>query len=52
MTSATTLKSGTGTNDRVISELATYWDVLPGHADELHAATSGSPTCCASSPVT
>jgi hypothetical protein len=32
-------KSGKGLSDGVVSELATYWDVLPGHEDELRAAT-------------
>jgi hypothetical protein len=39
MTSAGTTKSGKGLSDGVTSELATYWDVLPGHEDELRAAT-------------
>ena len=33
-------KSGKGLSDGVVSELATYWDVLPGHEDELRAATA------------
>jgi hypothetical protein len=32
-------KSGGGLVDGVVSELATFWDVLPGHEDELRAAT-------------
>ena len=28
-----------GLSDGVVSELATYWEVLPGHEDELRAAT-------------
>jgi hypothetical protein len=32
-------KSGKGLSDGVVSELATYWDVLPGHEDALRAAT-------------
>jgi hypothetical protein len=32
-------KSGGGLSDGVVSELATFWDVLPGHEDELRAAT-------------
>ncbi len=32
-------KSGKGLSYGVVSELATYWDVLPGHEDELRAAT-------------
>ena len=32
-------KSGKGLSDGVVSELATYWEVLPGHEDELRAAT-------------
>jgi hypothetical protein len=38
MTSAVTTKSGKGLIDGVISELATFWDVRPGHEDELRAA--------------
>ena len=45
MTSAVTTKSGKGLSYGVVSELATYWEVLPGHEDELRAATSGSPPC-------
>jgi len=33
-------KSGKGLSDGVVSELATYWNVLPGHEDELRAATA------------
>jgi hypothetical protein len=43
MTSDVTTKSGKGLSYGVVSELATYWQVLPGHEDELRAATSGSP---------
>lgn len=39
VTTKTTSKSGKGATHGVISELATYWDVLPGHEDELRAAT-------------
>jgi hypothetical protein len=39
MTSAVTTKSGKGLSSGVVSELATYWNVLPGHEDELRAAT-------------
>ncbi|MEF9904531.1 hypothetical protein [Streptomyces sp. P9-A2] len=39
MTTTTNVKSGKGLSDGVISELATYWNVLPGHEDELRAAT-------------
>ena len=39
MTSTTNVKSGRGLSDGVVSELATYWEVLPGHEDELRAAT-------------
>ena len=39
MTTTTTVKSGRGLSCGVVSELATYWDVLPGHEDELRAAT-------------
>ena len=39
MTTANSQKSGRGLSDGVVSELATYWNVLPGHEDELRAAT-------------
>jgi hypothetical protein len=39
MTSAVTRKSGQGLSYGMVSELATYWNVLPGHEDELRAAT-------------
>ena len=39
MTSTISQQSGKGASSGVVSELATYWDVLPGHEDELHAAT-------------
>ncbi|MEV7859457.1 hypothetical protein AB0O86_11605 [Streptomyces hirsutus] len=39
MTTKINMKSGKGLSDGVISELATYWNVLPGHEDELRAAT-------------
>lgn len=39
MTTTTSVKSGLGLSDGVVSELATYWNVLPGHEDELRAAT-------------
>jgi hypothetical protein len=39
MTSAVTRKSGQGLSYGVVSELATFWNVLPGHEDELRAAT-------------
>ena len=39
MTTALTKKSGKGTTDGVISELATFWDILPGHAEEISAAS-------------
>jgi hypothetical protein len=39
MTTMTSVKSGKGLSDGVVSELATYWNVLPGHEDELRAAT-------------
>ena len=39
MTTMISEKSGKGLSDGVVSELATYWDVLPGHEDELRAAT-------------
>jgi hypothetical protein len=39
MTTANSQKSGKGLSDGVVSELATYWHVLPGHEDDLRAAT-------------
>ena len=39
MTTTISAKSGKGLSDGVVSELATYWNVLPGHQDELRAAT-------------
>ena len=39
MSSTSNKKSGLGLSDGVVSELATYWEVLPGHEDELRAAT-------------
>ena len=39
MTTPTSVKSGKGLSHGVVSELATYWDVLPGHEEELRAAT-------------
>ena len=38
MTSAVNTKSRRGLSDGVVSELTTYWNVLPGHEDELRAA--------------
>ncbi len=32
-------KTGGGLSDGVVSELATFWNVVPGHEDELRAAT-------------
>ena len=39
MSSTSNTKSGRGLSDGVVSELATFWEVLPGHEDELRAAT-------------
>ena len=39
MTTALSKKSGKGTTDGVISELATFWDILPGHAEEAAAGS-------------
>lgn len=39
MESAVNTKSGKGVSHGVISELATYWEVIPGHEDEARAAT-------------
>ena len=40
MTTAVNKKSGKGSNDGMISELTTFWDILPGdgHADGARAA--------------
>ena len=38
MRSVVSKKSGKGLSDGVTSEVATFFDVLPGHADELRAA--------------
>jgi hypothetical protein len=38
MTSAISKNPGKGASDGVISELATFFDVLPGHEEELRAA--------------
>jgi hypothetical protein len=38
-TDQVTTKSGKGLSDGVISELATFWEVKPGHEEELRAAT-------------
>jgi hypothetical protein len=39
MTTISSMKSGKGLSDGLVSELATYWNVLPGHEGELRAAT-------------
>jgi hypothetical protein len=39
MTATISKKSGQGLSDGVVSELATFWEVRPGHEDELRAAT-------------
>ena len=39
MTATINKKSGQGLSDGVVSELATFWEVLPGHEDELREAT-------------
>jgi hypothetical protein len=39
MTTAITKKGGQGTTDGAISELFTVWDILPGHQEEVRAAT-------------
>jgi len=39
ISSTSNKKSGLGLSDGVVSELATFWEVLPGHEDELRAAT-------------
>src|SRR5689334_21715234 len=38
MTAPITKKAGKGTTDRVISEMATFFTVIPGKAEELRAA--------------
>ena len=38
-TTTTDKKTGGGLSDGVVSELATFWNVLPGHEDDLRAAT-------------
>ena len=38
-TTTTNKKTGGGLSDGVVSELATFWNVLPGHEDDLRAAT-------------
>ncbi|MGH3336126.1 MAG: hypothetical protein ACRDOZ_09935 [Nocardioides sp.] len=38
-TPTTDKKTGGGLSDGVVSELATFWNVLPGHEDDLRAAT-------------
>ena len=39
MSSTSNKKSGLGLSDGVVSELATFWEILPGHENELRAAT-------------
>jgi hypothetical protein len=39
MTTVLSKKSGKGITDGVISELATVWDILPGHEEDVRAAT-------------
>jgi len=39
MTSESNTKSGLGLSDGVVSELATYWEILPGHEEQARAAT-------------
>jgi hypothetical protein len=51
MTSTTNAKSGKGLSYGVVSELATYWDVLPGHEDELRAATQRCATVLSQVPL-
>ena len=38
MTATITKKAGKGSGDRVISEMATFFTVIPGKAEELRAA--------------
>jgi hypothetical protein len=51
MTSAVTRKSGQGLSYGMVSELATYWNVLPGHEDELRAATQRFPDALRKTPA-
>jgi hypothetical protein len=44
-------KSGKGIRDGVISELATFWDVKPGHEAELRAACERLATTLKNAPV-
>ena len=37
-TTQNTKKPGKGNRDGVVSELATFYEVIPGHEDELRAA--------------
>ena len=47
MTTTTNIKSGEGLSYGVVSELATYWDVLPATRTSCARRPSGSPTCSA-----
>jgi hypothetical protein len=44
-------KSGRGIRDGVISELATFWDIKPGHEAELRAATERLANTLKNAPV-
>jgi hypothetical protein len=46
-----TKKSGKGNRDGVISELATFWEVKPGHEAELRAATERLANTLKNAPV-
>jgi hypothetical protein len=42
--SAVSKKSGKGLRDGVISEPTTYWDVRPGHEEQLRRGSPGGGT--------
>jgi hypothetical protein len=46
-----TAKSGKGNRDGVVSELATFWEVKPGHEEELRAATERLANTLKNAPV-
>lgn len=46
-----TRKSGKGLRDGVVSELATFWDVIPGHEAELKAACDRLATTLKNAPI-
>ena len=44
-------KSGKGNRDGVISELATFWEIKPGHEEEMRAATERLANTLQNAPV-